>query len=80
MSLFGRPLADGDRLDVAGAVVRLKVHTRARICDSGDHAARASGLPRESITSTVSPGRARPSSRSTEPAKIHGCRRCRLRC
>ena len=30
MSLFGRPLADGDRLDVAGAVVRLKVHTRAR--------------------------------------------------
>ncbi|MDO8799357.1 M48 family metallopeptidase [Phenylobacterium sp.] len=30
MSLFGRPLADGDRLEVAGAVVRLKVHTRAR--------------------------------------------------
>ncbi|MBR7621792.1 M48 family metallopeptidase [Phenylobacterium sp. 20VBR1] len=30
MSLFGRPLADGDRLDVAGAVVRLKVHSRAR--------------------------------------------------
>ena len=30
MSLFGRPLADGDRLDVAGAVVRLKVHARAR--------------------------------------------------
>ena len=30
MSLFGRALADGDRLDVAGAVVRLKVHSRAR--------------------------------------------------
>lgn len=30
MSLFGRTLADGDRLEVAGAVVRLKVHSRAR--------------------------------------------------
>ena len=30
MSLFGRPLSDGDCLDVAGAVVRLKVHSRAR--------------------------------------------------
>lgn len=30
MSLFGRTLADGDRLEVAGAVVRLKVHARAR--------------------------------------------------
>lgn len=30
MSLFGRPFADGDRLDVAGAVVRLKVHRGAR--------------------------------------------------
>ncbi|WP_304168215.1 M48 family metallopeptidase [Phenylobacterium aquaticum] len=30
MSLFGRPLADGDRLEVAGATVRLKVHSRAR--------------------------------------------------
>lgn len=30
MSLFGRSLADGDRLEVAGAVVRLKVHARAR--------------------------------------------------
>ena len=30
MSLFGRPFADGDRLEVAGAVVRLKVHSRAR--------------------------------------------------
>ena len=30
MSLFGRSLADGDRLEVAGAVVRLKVHSRAR--------------------------------------------------
>jgi predicted metal-dependent hydrolase len=30
MSLFGRTLADGDRLEVAGAVVRLKVHRRAR--------------------------------------------------
>lgn len=30
MSLFGRPLADGDRLEVAGAIVRLKVHKRAR--------------------------------------------------
>ena len=30
MSMFGRPLADGDRLEVAGAVVRLKVHARAR--------------------------------------------------
>jgi predicted metal-dependent hydrolase len=27
---FGRSLADGDRLEVAGAVVRLKVHRRAR--------------------------------------------------
>ena len=31
MSLFGRPaLADGDRLEVAGAAVRLKVNSRAR--------------------------------------------------
>jgi predicted metal-dependent hydrolase len=30
MSPFGRPLADGDRLKVAGAVVTLKVHRRAR--------------------------------------------------
>jgi predicted metal-dependent hydrolase len=30
MSPFGRALADGDRLEVAGAVVRLKVHARAR--------------------------------------------------
>ena len=30
MSIFGRSLADGDRLDVAGATVRLKVHSRAR--------------------------------------------------
>ena len=30
MSLFGRPLSDGDCLDVAGSVVRLKVHSRAR--------------------------------------------------
>lgn len=30
MSFFGRSLADGDRLDVAGATVRLKVHSRAR--------------------------------------------------
>jgi predicted metal-dependent hydrolase len=30
MSPFGRALADGDRLDVAGAVVRLKIHSRAR--------------------------------------------------
>ena len=30
MSLFSRPLADGDRLQIAGAVVRLKVHRRAR--------------------------------------------------
>ena len=30
MSIFGRSLADGDRLDVAGATVRLKVHARAR--------------------------------------------------
>ena len=30
MSLFGRALSDGDRLEVAGVVVRLKVHARAR--------------------------------------------------
>ncbi|RAK57132.1 M48 family metallopeptidase [Phenylobacterium deserti] len=30
MSPFGRPLADGDRLEVAGAVVNLKVNRRAR--------------------------------------------------
>ena len=30
MSIFGRSLADGDRLEVAGATVRLKVHARAR--------------------------------------------------
>jgi len=30
MSLFGRTFADGDRLDVAGAAVRLKVNRRAR--------------------------------------------------
>ncbi|WP_068876206.1 MULTISPECIES: M48 family metallopeptidase [unclassified Phenylobacterium] len=30
MSLFGRSLADGDRLEVAGAAVRLKVNRRAR--------------------------------------------------
>lgn len=30
MSPFGRSFADGDRLEVAGAVVRLKVHARAR--------------------------------------------------
>lgn len=30
MSLFGRALADGDRLEVAGAIVRLKVHRSAR--------------------------------------------------
>jgi predicted metal-dependent hydrolase len=30
MSPFGRPLADGDRLEVAGTVVTLKVHRRAR--------------------------------------------------
>jgi hypothetical protein len=30
MSLFGRAFADGDRLEVAGTVVRLKVHSRAR--------------------------------------------------
>lgn len=30
MSLFGRNLADGDRLDVAGTTVRLKINRRAR--------------------------------------------------
>lgn len=30
MRLFGRAPADGDRLTVAGAVVRLKIHNRAR--------------------------------------------------
>lgn len=30
MNLFGRALADGDRLEVAGTVVVLKVHSRAR--------------------------------------------------
>ena len=30
MSLFGRAFRDGDRLEVAGAIVRLKVHARAR--------------------------------------------------
>src|SRR5438128_2130536 len=30
MSLFGRAFADGDRLSIAGAVVTLKVHSRAR--------------------------------------------------
>ncbi len=30
MSLFGRAFADGDRLEVGGAIVRLKVHARAR--------------------------------------------------
>ena len=30
MALFKRTFADGDRLEVAGAVVRLKVHRRAR--------------------------------------------------
>jgi predicted metal-dependent hydrolase len=30
MSLFGPTLSDGDRLEVAGAVIRLKVHSRAR--------------------------------------------------
>ena len=30
MSLLGRTLADGDRLEVAGAVVRLKINRRAR--------------------------------------------------
>ena len=30
MGIFGRSLADGDRLEVAGATVRLKVHARAR--------------------------------------------------
>lgn len=30
MSLFGRAFADGDRLEVAGAVVRLKINRRAR--------------------------------------------------
>lgn len=30
MSLFGRGFVDGDRLEVAGAVVTLKVHRRAR--------------------------------------------------
>lgn len=30
MSPFGRALADGDRLEIAGAVVTLKVHRRAR--------------------------------------------------
>lgn len=30
MTLFGRAFADGDRLEVAGAVVRLRVHSRAR--------------------------------------------------
>ena len=30
MSPFGRAFADGDRLEVAGAVVRLRVHRRAR--------------------------------------------------
>ena len=30
MSLFGHALADGDRLEVAGAIVRLRVHRRVR--------------------------------------------------
>lgn len=30
MSPFGRTLADGDRIEIAGAVIRLKVHPRAR--------------------------------------------------
>ncbi|WP_333586922.1 M48 family metallopeptidase [Phenylobacterium sp.] len=30
MSPLGRALADGDRLEIAGAVIRLKVHPRAR--------------------------------------------------
>ena len=30
MSLFGRAFSDGDRLEVAGAVVTLRVHSRAR--------------------------------------------------
>ncbi|MDP3300142.1 MAG: SprT family zinc-dependent metalloprotease [Phenylobacterium sp.] len=30
MSPFGRTFADGDRIEIAGAVIRLKVHARAR--------------------------------------------------
>lgn len=30
MSPFGRNFADGDRIEIAGAVIRLKVHARAR--------------------------------------------------
>lgn len=30
MSPFGRTFADGDRIEIAGAVIRLKVHPRAR--------------------------------------------------
>lgn len=30
MSPFGRSFADGDRIEIAGAVIRLKVHARAR--------------------------------------------------
>ncbi len=42
------------------------VHTRARICDDGENAARATNLPAESTMSTVSPGsrRRRPRARS----------------
>ncbi|MCG3187387.1 MAG: hypothetical protein IOMNBAOH_02001 [Rhodocyclaceae bacterium] len=51
-----------------------KVHTRARICELGLSAARANGRPLLAHTSTVSPARARPSIRSTAPAKIQGWR------
>jgi hypothetical protein len=52
-----------------------KLHIRARMLDTGLYAARPSGVPSSAMTSTVSPGRARPSSRATALSNNHGWRR-----
>lgn len=52
MSLFGRTFADGDRLDVAGAAVRLKVNRRA-----GRVSLRLDRARREIVATAPSPRR-----------------------
>ena len=53
-------------------VARSNDHTRARICEAGEYAARASERAVGGARSTVSPAAGSPSTRSIAPENIHG--------
>ena len=65
------PAREEARVDVA----RFPGPERALICECGLYAASATNAPALERTSTVSPDRGAPSTLSTAPEKIHGCRR-----